>query len=310
VPDCHLADSSSISSPDALTRDNLIDLPAFLSLPPPFRAGIGYYSLSKASSRSSGELRRMANRLSSVRLRPRAERAPPSATRPKNRLLAALPTDDFERVRLLLKTVPVRAKQVLHKKGERFETVYFLNGGMASITTALSDGTLVEAATVGDEGLLGVEAFLSADAVATGETLIQVPDTSAEIMDADDFRREVSQPGALRTLVGRYTQVIIAQMMQSAACNALHEVPQRAARWLLMTHDRMHEQNFTLSHEFLAVMLGVQRPTVSVIAATMQRAGLIRYMHGHVSVLDRKGLEAQACECYAIIRAQFERLRQ
>jgi CRP-like cAMP-binding protein len=99
-------------------------------------------------------------------------------------------------------------------------------------------------------------------------------------------------------------------MMQSTACNALHQVQQRCARWLLMTHDRMHEQDFQLSHEFLAVMLGVQRPTVSVIAGTLQEAGLIRYVHGHVTVVNRKGLEAAACECYPIVRAHFDRLRQ
>jgi CRP-like cAMP-binding protein len=249
-------------------------------------------------------------RSSSVRPPPRAERPPPSDGRPKNRLLAALPAADFDRLRPLLKTVPVHVKQVLQKNGEPLHTVYFLNGGVASITTALSDGTIVEAATVGDEGMLGVEAFLSADAIAPGETLIQVPDTSAEIMDVEDFRREVAKPGAFRELVGRYTNVIIAQMMQSTACNALHQVPQRAARWLLMTHDRMHEQDFHLSHEFLAVMLGVQRPTVSVVAATLQEAGLIRYTHGHVTVRNRKGLEAASCECYPIIRAHFDRLRQ
>jgi CRP-like cAMP-binding protein len=243
-------------------------------------------------------------------VRPPPVRPPPSDGRPKNRLLAALSSNDFDRLRPLLTTVPVRVKQVLQKTGEPFHAVYFLNGGVASITTALSDGTTVEAATVGDEGMLGVEAFLSVDVLAPGETLIQVPDTSAEMMGVEDFRREVAKQGAFRDLVGRYTQVVIAQMMQSTACNALHQVPQRAARWLLMTHDRMHEQDFHLSHEFLAVMLGVQRPTVSVVAATLQEAGLIRYTHGHVTVRNRKGLEAASCECYPIIRAHFERLRQ
>ena len=199
---------------------------------------------------------------------------------------------------------------MLHKNGERFRTVYFLNGGVASITTVLSDGTTVEAATVGDEGMLGVESFLDGAAIAAGETLIQVPDTSAEAMSVDDFRNAVGERGAFRDLVGRYTRVVIAQMMQSTACNALHQVPQRAARWLLMTHDRMHERDFNLSHEFLAVMLGVQRPTVSIVAATLQQAGLIRYVHGRVTVRDRKGLEAASCECYPIIRAHFDRLRQ
>ena len=248
------------------------------------------------------------------RKRPSSTRAPvrppPSDGRPKNRLLAALPAADFNRLRPLLKTVPIRVKQVLYKTGEPLAAVYFLNGGVASITTALSDGTMVEAATIGDEGMLGFEAFLSADARSPGQTLIQVPDTSAEMMGVEDFRREVAEKGAFRDLIGHYTQVVIAQMMQSTACNALHQVPQRAARWLLMTHDRMHQQDFNLSHEFLAVMLGVQRPTVSVVAATLQRAGLIGYTHGRVTVRNRKGLEAASCECYPIIRAHFERLRR
>jgi CRP-like cAMP-binding protein len=237
-------------------------------------------------------------------------RPPPSTGRPKNRLLAALPPADFNRLRPLLTTVPIRVKQVLHKSGEPFRRVYFLNGGVASITTLLSDGTTVEAATVGDEGMLGVEAFLDAEAVAVGETLIQVPDTSAEAMRVEDFRRSVTESKAFRELIGRYTQVVIAQMMQSTACNAMHQVTQRCARWLLMTHDRMHEEDFRLSHEFLAVMLGVQRPTVSGVAATLQEAGLIHYTHGRVTVRDRQGLEAASCECYRIIRSHFNRLPQ
>ena len=169
---------------------------------------------------------------------------------------------------------------------------------------------MVEATTVGDEGMVGIEAFLSVDAVAPGKTLMQVPDTDAEMLSVEDFRREVAAGGALHDLMGRYTQVVIAQMMQLTACNAMHQVPQRCARWLLMTHDRMHQQDFNLSHEFLAVMLGVRRPTVSEVAATLQEAGLIRYTHGRVTVRNRKGLEKASCECYAIIRAQFDRLRQ
>jgi CRP-like cAMP-binding protein len=172
----------------------------------------------------------------------------------------------------------------------------------------LADGTTVEAATVGDEGMLGVEAFLTDDAVAPGETVVQVPDTDAVMMSAEDLRREVAERGALSDLLGRYTQIVIASMMQTTACNALHQVQQRCARWLLMTHDRMHGENFNLSHEFLAVMLGVQRPTVSIVAGTLQEAGLIGYSHGRVTVRDRRGLEAAACECYPIIRGYFDRV--
>jgi CRP-like cAMP-binding protein len=239
---------------------------------------------------------------------PPAVRPPPIDGRPRNRLLAALPDDDFRRILSFLKTIPISTRLVLQKQGEPFQHVYFPNGGVCSITTVLADGTTVEAATVGDEGMLGVEAFLTDDAIAPGETVVQVPDTSAEMMSVEDFRREIARHGALHDILGRYTQVVIAQMMQSTACNALHQVQQRCARWLLMTHDRMHEQNFTLSHEFLAVMLGVQRPTVSVVAATLQEAGLIRYTHGRVTVQNRRGLESAACECYPIIRAHFDRL--
>jgi CRP-like cAMP-binding protein len=234
---------------------------------------------------------------------------PPPDGRPRNQLLAALPAEDFERLRPLLATIPIRAKQVLHKNGELLKAVYFPNGGVASITTVLLDGTMIEAATVGDEGMVGVEAFLNADAIAPGETLIQVPDTSAEMMSVSDFRQQTAAAGPFRDLMGRYIETVIAQMMQSTACNAMHPVQQRCARWLLMTHDRVHGQDFHLSHEFLAIMLGVQRPTVSVVAGTLQQAGLIRYTHGHVSVIDRKGLEAAACECYGIIHERFQRLR-
>jgi CRP-like cAMP-binding protein len=187
--------------------------------------------------------------------------------------------------------------------------VYFPNGGVASITTALLDGTLVEVATVGDEGFVGLDAFFTADAIAPGETLIQIPDTSAEMMDVEAFRNQLAYGGSFRDLIGRYAQVVIAQMMQSSACNALHPVLQRCARWLLMTHDRVHHSEFHLSHEFLAVMLGVQRTTVSIVAATFQDAGLIRYRRGRMRILNREGLEASACECYSTIRAHFNRLQ-
>ena len=241
-------------------------------------------------------------RMSSVRVRP------PDAP-PKNRLLAALPTEDFRRLQPRLKTVPIRLRQVLHKNGEPLRSVYFLNGGVASIAMRLSDGTTMEAATVGNEGMLGLEAFLSADAITPGDVLMQVPDTNAEMLDVDDFRRELAKRGALHHLMGRYTQVFIAQMMHTTVCNTRHQVHQRCARGLLMTHDRMHQKDFTLSHQFLAVMLGVQRPTVSVVAATLQEAGLIRYTYGRITVLDRKGLEGASCECYSLIRAHFDRLR-
>lgn len=237
-------------------------------------------------------------------------RPPPGSDgRPANRLLAALPADDYRRLSVHLKTIALRPRQIFHKGGEPFDTVYFINGGVVSITTTLADGTTVEAATVGDEGMVGIAAFLSDSPVSPGDAMLQVPDGDVTALSVERFRRELRQQGALHQVLGRYTEVVIAQMMQSTACNALHQVQQRCARWLLTTHDRMHEQDFHLSHEFLAMMLGVKRPTVSVVAGTLQHAGLIRYTHGRVTVLDRQGLEAAACECYAVVRRHFDRMR-
>jgi CRP-like cAMP-binding protein len=217
-----------------------------LDSPPPHRST----NVATASEQQPMSMKRAPS------LQPPTVRPPPPG-RPKNHLVAALPVKDFRRLLPHLKTVPIHLKQVLHTPGEPLRVVYFLNGGVASLTTLLSDGTMVEATTVGNEGMLGIEAFLSADAVAPGKTLMQVSDTDAEMLSVDDFRREVATRGALHDLMGRYTQVIIAQLMQSTACKARHQVQQRCARWLLMTHDRMQEQDFNLSHEFLAVMLGV-----------------------------------------------------
>jgi CRP-like cAMP-binding protein len=248
-------------------------------------------------------------RVSAVRPPPAVARPPRTDGRPKNQLLAALPRDAFDRLRPHLQTVPIRLRQVLQRQGHPLRYVYFPNGGVISITTVMEDGRSVEAVTVGDEGMVGIEAFLQADPIAPGETLMQVPDTNGERLSVEDFRRELSEHGALDVLIGRYTQVVIAQMMQTTACNAVHDVQQRCARWLLMTHDRMHHQDFKLSHEFLAVMLGVKRQSVSVVAGALQEAGLISYTYGRVTVRNRRGLEAAACECYPLIRAHFYGLR-
>ena len=229
--------------------------------------------------------------------------------RPSNRLLATLPAHEFSRLLPHLTTIATHVKQMFHVKGEPLGAVYFPNGGVASITTLMNDGRLVEVATVGDEGIVGIEAYLGADAVALGDTMMQVAGSSAEMMTVASFRHAIVAHKGFGGLVSRYAQVVVAQMMQSTACNALHPVQQRCARWLLTTHDRMHRRDFGLSHEFLAVMLGVARPTVSIVAGGLQDAGLIRYARGRMTVLDREGLQAASCECYAVVRAQFDRLR-
>jgi CRP-like cAMP-binding protein len=238
---------------------------------------------------------------------PRAIQHPSAGSRPKNKLLAALPRPDFERLRPHLRTTQVKTKQVFHPANEPIRDVVFLNGGVASITTAMQDGTMVETATVGDEGVVGMEAFFGGG-IAAGETMMQVPDTSAELMSVGIFKEELDRREALYEGVRRYSQALMSLMMQSTACMALHEVQERCCRWLLMTHDRVGRDDFQLSQEFLAMMLGSSRPTVSVVAGMLQKAGLITYKHGHITILDRQGLEAGSCECYATVKGHFDRL--
>lgn len=230
--------------------------------------------------------------------------------RPRNRLLASLPEADFQRLAPDLKTVPAHARQVVQRQGHVLEHVYFPNGGVVSVVVLLANGSMAEVATIGDEGFAGIEALFGADVVAQGETMLQVPDTDMEMVSVAAFRREVARGEALQDLVGRYAQVSIAQLMYSGVCHALHHVHERCCRRLLETQDRTHTDDFHLSHEFLAVTLGVRRQTVTVVAGALQEAGFIRYTHGHVRVLNRPALESASCECYAALRRQADRLFQ
>lgn len=225
----------------------------------------------------------------------------------KNKLLARLPPDDLARIRADLKTIPFNKREVIHRPNEPIQRVVFPNGGVASVTMAMQDGSMVEIATVGREGLVGLEAFFG-EALMPTETMVQVPDLDAEVMTAEAFAREMNRGGPFQAVVLRYWQGFQTLIMQSTACMALHPVQDRCCRWLLMAHDRVGRDEFHLSHEFLATMLGATRPTVTVVAGTLQKAGLIQYRHGHVTILDRKSLEDAACECYGAVKAQYDRL--
>lgn len=229
-------------------------------------------------------------------------------SRPLNHLLARLPDPDFARIRPYLRTIPLKHRQVLHHVGEPLREVYFPNGGVASITTLMQNGTQIEVATVGREGFLGAEAVFGADLV-TREAMVQIPDTSAEAMAAGDFRRELAANTAFRAAIDRFLLAFLGMVAQSTACLAVHNVQERCCRWLLHAHDRVDCDTFQLSHEFLAMMLGATRPTVSVVAGTLQKAGMIAYTYGHMTILNRSLLEDAACECYATITADADRLR-
>lgn len=232
---------------------------------------------------------------------------PPQRETPPNRLLAALSADDCDRIFPSLRTVPMRYKQVLQRQGEPVTRVYFPASGVASITTMMRDGRVVEVATVGNEGLVGIWPALG-DRTSGGDAIVQVAGGSVQVMPVEVFRRELERRGALYQAVSRYVRAFLLLTMQSAACNGLHTVEQRCCRWLLMAQDRMGRDDFRLTHETLAVMLGVRRSSVTDVAAVLRTAGLIEYRNGRVRILDRARLEASACECYRVIRGHFQRL--
>ena len=227
--------------------------------------------------------------------------------RPANVLLAQLPERDFREVARCLTTVQLLPKQILHKQGERLRYVYFPNGGVVSMASLLPDGSMVEVATVGDDGIVGVEALFDDHPRSACETIVQVPvpHDSASRLGIAEFRRLLVTCPAFARAISRYAETLYAVMARLAACNSRHDLVKRCARWLLMTHDRVHRRDFHLSQEFLAVMLGVRRQSVTAASAALRDAGLIDYVHGHVSVLDRRRLEAAACECYPAIRALY-----
>jgi CRP-like cAMP-binding protein len=224
----------------------------------------------------------------------------------ENRILSVLP--DLDRQRLLPHLEPVRTelKQILYAPNEAVSHIYFPLNGVVSLMTIMADGSAIEVATVGNEGMIGLPVFLGAGSMP-GQALSQIPGDALR-MAAEVFRTEAQSGGALQQVLQRYTQGLLNQTAQSAACNRLHAITERCARWLLMTHDRVGTDQFPLTHEFLSQMLGVRRATVTVAVGALQQAGLIRSHRGHITVLDRVGLEAASCECYRIIREEYDRL--
>jgi CRP-like cAMP-binding protein len=186
---------------------------------------------------------------------------------------------------------------VLHKPGEALRHVYFPGGGFCSMLTMLEDGTMVEVATVGREGVIGLAAVLD-NVPTTSVTMVQGASDNCYRMAAENFRREMDRRGPFFDVLTHYAHALVGFIMQSTACNAVHNVEQRLARWLLTAHDHMRNDTFPLTQEFVAMMLGVARPTVAVVAAKLQKAGLITYHRGQLTIVDREQLEAAACECH------------
>jgi CRP-like cAMP-binding protein len=230
--------------------------------------------------------------------------------RSPNRLLAALPAVEYRRLLPSLTVEPLKFKQILQKRDENLRAVYFPGGGVCSVTNVMQDGRLIEVATVGKEGMIGLTAL--SDDQPLGESMVQVPvpNATAQVMTVSAFRREMDQRTPLYSIVQRWSQAFLAAVMQSVACNGLHSVEERCARWLLQTHDRVRNDSdeFLLTQEFLAIMLGARRPSVTTTIGTLQKAGMIKYGHKRMSILNRSALEKVSCECYRTITDRMDRL--
>lgn len=226
-------------------------------------------------------------------------------TRPvsENLLLAALPGEEYERLAPHLEPVTLGQSEVLFRPEDRLQHVHFPITAIISLLTSLEDGSGMEVGLVGREGMVGISALLGGS--ETKVATVQASGTSLKL-EADKLRSEFGRGGTLQTALLRYTHALMAQISQSVVCNARHLVEGRMARWLLMYHDRLDRDEFELTHEFMANMLGVRRAGVSEVAEKLQEMGFIRYQRGHITMLDRKGLEKFACECYPTVKEKFD----
>jgi CRP-like cAMP-binding protein len=217
-----------------------------------------------------------------------------------NRLFDRLPADERKLVAARVHELDMDAGDILHEPGEPMREVYFPTSGMISLVERGRDGTMVEVGTAGADGMVGISVFLDVRD-GSSEAMAQVPG-SVLAMSADDFQTLLQQAPVLHRQMQRYTHLTLTVSARNAACNRLHTLVERAARWLLMTRDRVGSTEFPLTQEFFASMLGSHRPGVTVAAGGLKKAGVIRYRRGLIEIVDPEGLERLACECYAILR--------
>jgi CRP-like cAMP-binding protein len=229
-----------------------------------------------------------------------------AADPPGNRLLGLLPPKDYERLRPHLRRIPLEYRQSLYRARQRIGSVYFIETGVGSLVNTMVSGDAAEVGTIGNEGVVGLPLLFGDDRAPTS-VYVQVPGVGLQ-MGAAPFATELARSASLRAVMFRYAHAFFNQVAQSAACNHFHSIEQRCCRWLLMTHDRMCSDKFLLTQEFLAMMLGVHRTGVTGAAGALQRAGLIRYSRGNVTMIDRRGLLDLSCECYGVSKREFDRL--
>lgn len=224
----------------------------------------------------------------------------------RNRLLASLPPDVMAQLLPKLSQVTLTMRQELYTPIGAITAAYFPEAGMISLVSNLDDGMQAEVGIIGREGMLGTSLLSGVD-TSFINAMVQISGTALR-MGITEFRHELETNVPFRAILLRYNEALQAQIMQTAACNGRHELEQRLARWLLMAHDRVDREELSLTQEFMAMMLGVHRPSITVTAGILQRAGLIRYSGGRVTVLDRSSLEAASCECYGVVKRRFTAL--
>jgi CRP-like cAMP-binding protein len=224
----------------------------------------------------------------------------------QNHLLDALPARDYERLAPNLEMVPMRLGDVLYESGDKLRHVYFPTTSIISLLYVMEDGASAEIAVVGNEGILGISLFMGGETTPSRAVVQSAGD--AYRLKAELLKSEFGRFGPTMHLLLRYTQALITQMAQTAVCNRHHSVDQQLCRWLLLSLDRLATNELCMTQELIANMLGVRREGVTEAAGKLQDAGLIHYRRGRITVLDRRGLEARSCECYQVVKAEFDRL--
>ncbi len=224
----------------------------------------------------------------------------------QNHLLDALPAGDYSRLKSHLEVIPMTLGQVLYEPGARLQYVYFPTTAIVSLLYVMEDGASAEIAVVGNEGMLGISLFMGGETTPS-HAVVQSAGFGVRLK-AQLLKDEFARFGPMMHLLLRYTQALITQMAQTAVCNRHHSVDQQLCRWLLLSLDRLSSDELSMTQELIANMLGVRREGVTEAAGKLQEAGLIRYQRGKITVLDRPGLEARACECYQVVKTEFDRL--
>lgn len=223
-----------------------------------------------------------------------------------NRLLGLLSPRDYERLRPHLQRIPLERGHTLCRAREPIEFIYFLETGVCALMNTMANGVAAKVASIGNEGMVGLPVLLGESRASHG-VYVQLSGASLR-MKSRLFKKELARSPSMHAVMLRYANVFFNQVAQSAVCNHFHSIQQKCCRWMLMTSDRMQSDEFLLTQELLAMMLGVQRTGVSAAATSLQRAGLIRYRRGTVTILDRRGLKRRSCECYGISKKELDRL--